>query len=737
MTWPNGSDYTEAIQNPQDNLNDERLRRGDVVLLPLGIPRVISGNFASVFEVQESGGKWAIKCFTRPVKDLQERYIAISDHLKAHRLSSMVDFEYQLKGILVNGNWYPILRMQWVDGLLLDEFVSRNRNNRQVLLDLASKWIDCVAALRKANIGHGDLQFGNIKVVDSEIKLFDYDGMYVPALRSLGSRERGHPNFQHPKRSDHDFDLFIDNFPAWVIYVSLVAVAEYPAIWAEADGGDDCLIFRKHDFEAPSSSRLFATLERVGSPELRADLARLKDFAQRPPSDFQSLDSVKRPRRDARPPVGLARGTPDWARPIIREKTASKRADEVVDLVRSTGAPELLYSRLVVAAAALLWLLFILGGGLPWLALNVLLIAPSLALMSGIILLVLYEQFSRRVVVAPQDSQRKVASINAELRELESKKQSLRGRLRESNMAIENAVWVRDTFEAQVETNRQEWERRRKDMQRLHEAELLRFDQTASDRGAPAPDLVTRRVKLISDLGSLESQRSADFTRQRRDALKPFVDMYLSAHQVSSASIPGLGEYGINRLSEAGFHTALDILSGRSLQLFGLGHRERVGLVAWAETLREEAKYDAVRHLPSQQADSINVYWNDRRATLERELKALDALIADSEQCHREAFAVERQERLSRFRLALQQHDHTNIEQERNSQRQRLELDRLQQDARRKRTAELMEAAARRSEIDEREKTLESEKKACLVGQELKAVLSFRHFLASLLPKRP
>ena len=46
-------------------------------------PRALCGRFAAVFEVHNPSGdqKWALKCFTRRVRDLQQRYHQIATHL--------------------------------------------------------------------------------------------------------------------------------------------------------------------------------------------------------------------------------------------------------------------------------------------------------------------------------------------------------------------------------------------------------------------------------------------------------------------------------------------------------------------------------------------------------------------------------------------------------------------------------------------------------------------------------
>ena len=80
MAWPLSQDYNEAIQNPQTNFRDPELRQGGPALNPLGLPMPRSGNFADVYQLRcpQTGNTWAIKCFTREVPGLRERYSEIS-----------------------------------------------------------------------------------------------------------------------------------------------------------------------------------------------------------------------------------------------------------------------------------------------------------------------------------------------------------------------------------------------------------------------------------------------------------------------------------------------------------------------------------------------------------------------------------------------------------------------------------------------------------------------------------
>src|SRR5260370_12092451 len=95
MPWPLSQDYNEAIQSPTSSLGDPELRAGRPVAGALGMPTPRSGNFADVYEfIGASGAKWAIKCFTRAVPGLRERYMEISKHLTQAKLPFTVDFEF-------------------------------------------------------------------------------------------------------------------------------------------------------------------------------------------------------------------------------------------------------------------------------------------------------------------------------------------------------------------------------------------------------------------------------------------------------------------------------------------------------------------------------------------------------------------------------------------------------------------------------------------------------------------
>jgi hypothetical protein len=162
MPWPLSQDYNEAIQSPAANFTDIDLRQGQPVTNALGIPMPRSGTFADVYQLRCPGGDFAVKCFTREVPGLCDRYAAIGTHLRSAALPFTVEFHYLPQGIRVLGQWYPVVKMRWVEGLLLNQFVRDSLDKPAVLAAMAELWVRMARRLRASSVAHGDLQHGNV-----------------------------------------------------------------------------------------------------------------------------------------------------------------------------------------------------------------------------------------------------------------------------------------------------------------------------------------------------------------------------------------------------------------------------------------------------------------------------------------------------------------------------------------------------------------------------------------------
>ena len=320
MKLPTAGDYRDAIQNPQGCFADPELRAGQPVTDKLGLPRPISGNFATVFQLSAPGERrYAVRCFVRYAEDQQLRYELIAAFLASVDSFWKVEFEFLSDGIRVGGKWFPVLKMEWVDGEPLDRYIASRLSDGQAVLALAARFGQAVADLHKRGAAHGDLQHGNLLVTtDGGLKLIDYDGMYVPALAGREGHELGHPNYQHPARSKADFGPSIDNFSAWVIYASLLALAIDPGLWDRVGGGEEKLIFSRADFIDPALGLALRALEVGGDQQLVGLAEIIEENLTRQPLSVDELRAISitpgwlgtlQPGRSFEASNGAARGT--------------------------------------------------------------------------------------------------------------------------------------------------------------------------------------------------------------------------------------------------------------------------------------------------------------------------------------------------------------------------------------------------------------------------------------------
>jgi hypothetical protein len=79
-------------------------------------PKPRTGAFATVYKLQNGHRAWAVRCFNREVRDQQDRYRAISQHLDKAALPFTFKFHFLPNGIRVAGRAYPILKMDWLNG---------------------------------------------------------------------------------------------------------------------------------------------------------------------------------------------------------------------------------------------------------------------------------------------------------------------------------------------------------------------------------------------------------------------------------------------------------------------------------------------------------------------------------------------------------------------------------------------------------------------------------------------
>lgn len=259
MAFPRGDEYNQAIQNPRISFSDSVLQSCKVETTPLGLPKPYSGGFTTTYKLLNNHSNWAVRCFTREISDLNRRYQSIGNFQSKNKCDFLVEANYLQNGIKVNGIFHPIIKMKWLEGEPLSIYLDKVYNQKSKIDNLILEFLKLINQLENLGIAHGDLQHGNILVMNDKLYLIDYDGMYFPDLANLKVNELGHPNFQHPKRSPNDYNKTIDRFSAIVIYTALKAISVDPSLWKKYDNGDN-ILFKGVDFVNPSNSQLIRDL---------------------------------------------------------------------------------------------------------------------------------------------------------------------------------------------------------------------------------------------------------------------------------------------------------------------------------------------------------------------------------------------------------------------------------------------------------------------------------------------
>lgn len=250
-------------------IKDEFIKRGTFARLKNGDLQACVGGFSIVFPVEVDGSKWAFRCWHHTLDNDQTRIKLLSAELKKVSLPYFIDFEYEDKGVVVNGAVYPTTRMKWKNGRDIKDYICYNRNNRHKLFKLASNFFAMTQDLHRLSIAHGDLQHENIIVNPfGKIFLIDYDSMYVPALSYMNSKNstNGKEGYQHPARENCVYsNPTLDYFSEVVILTSILAIAHNPSLINKYDMEDsDTMLFKKADFRNFASSKIYSDLSAMG-----------------------------------------------------------------------------------------------------------------------------------------------------------------------------------------------------------------------------------------------------------------------------------------------------------------------------------------------------------------------------------------------------------------------------------------------------------------------------------------
>jgi eukaryotic-like serine/threonine-protein kinase len=297
MQYPSKEDYLKAVQRSESFTSDE-LRRAEFVLHPVWqIPKPAAGTSAVVFKAVVDGEEQALRFFTRDDASSSDRYEALQEHFTVRDLVSCVAMSHWVDGgIRINGRTWPVVRMQWVNGRTLNQYVDHlvEQEDTGALGSLASAWRELVVRLQEAEFAHGDLQHGNVLVDDCGVlRLVDFDCSWI--VRFAGQpapSETGHRNYQPENRP---WGCWMDTFPGLVIYTSLLTLSKNPRPWHALNTGEN-LLFRREDFSPPFDTPAWKHVSSIRDPQLDQLAAWLKECCTPGWSARGGLDELLAPR---------------------------------------------------------------------------------------------------------------------------------------------------------------------------------------------------------------------------------------------------------------------------------------------------------------------------------------------------------------------------------------------------------------------------------------------------------
>src|SRR5215831_4378195 len=288
MVYPQITEYLEAVQHPAQAFIDPDLNQGTVAENNLGLPLVMSGGFALTYAVTTPRRKSAVRCFHREIPAIQQKYEAISKELRSLRNGCFVDFDFQQSGISVRQRIFPIVRMDWVEGNTFGVWLDKHFDDPRALEKARSDFCAIARFLERKGIAHGDIQNGNVMVTNGEIKLIDYDGMFVPGMRAGNANETGHKHFQHPDRRVSSFGPRMDRFSFIAVDLSLRAVIEDKSLYQKFREGGETIIFKANDFADSPNSEIFRRL--LAMPKLKGQARNFAAICEAPLAAVPTID---------------------------------------------------------------------------------------------------------------------------------------------------------------------------------------------------------------------------------------------------------------------------------------------------------------------------------------------------------------------------------------------------------------------------------------------------------------
>ncbi len=309
MALPTKTQICDAVES-NGNILDPKLSGFNTISGVLGA-EMYCGGFCMVYPlINTQGKKYAFRVWHQEIDGIKDRIKKIASYLQKENIPYFVEFEFVENALNVpdayNANsQIDAIRMDWVAGDNLIDYLNKiitsdqdDSQKKSAILELSEKFKKMVVTLHEKHISHGDLQHGNIIITpQNELKLVDYDSVYVPTFTNEIQVTSGLAGYQHPCRKEKNTIATEkdDYFSEYIIYASLLAYAEDLSLWEATNDEDNprdeySLLFKEVDLQNPNQSTLFTKLRNSKNIDLKNAVVSLINVLQQP--NCNNLDSI-------------------------------------------------------------------------------------------------------------------------------------------------------------------------------------------------------------------------------------------------------------------------------------------------------------------------------------------------------------------------------------------------------------------------------------------------------------